>query len=301
MVKVSVVIPAKNRAKTLPACLDSVLNQTDPAQEVIVVDDGSTDNTPDIVATYATRGVIYAKLPVGAGAQAARNYGIKLAAGNWIAFQDSDDLWLPNKLARQLAVLHTRYDSPDIVVHTMGYRLNQTSGVQYLIPQERCSGSCYEALLRRPSPMFPSLLVSKIALEKIGYLDEQCPSYQEWDTAIRLARICSFVHLDVPTFIWVWHSGETISKNVHRDIAGHRYIIEKFRHEIIATLGQRQWRKHVLRVVAKSILNRELVTAQMMVDQHLPTRYRPLTTLFLAYGHRLPKRVLRLLELLSYL
>jgi hypothetical protein len=94
---VSVVIPTYNRAQALPACLDAVFAQTSPPDEVVVVDDGSTDETPAILERYGER--IVAVRQENAGVSAARNTGIAVARGDWIAFQDSDDLWTPDRLA----------------------------------------------------------------------------------------------------------------------------------------------------------------------------------------------------------
>jgi len=103
MSTVSVVLPTYNRARWLPRTLDSILAQSYPPAEVLVVDDGSTDDTEEIVRSYPNT-VRY--LPqANAGVSAARNHGIKKSVGQWIAFADSDDLWHPYKLEVQLTVL----------------------------------------------------------------------------------------------------------------------------------------------------------------------------------------------------
>jgi glycosyltransferase involved in cell wall biosynthesis len=100
----SVVIPLYNAAAHVGATLDAVLAQTRPAREVIVVDDGSTDAGPAIVAGYGDR-VTLLRQPQNRGVQAARNRGIGTATGDWIALCDADDLWAPDYLARQAALL----------------------------------------------------------------------------------------------------------------------------------------------------------------------------------------------------
>jgi len=100
---VSVIIPTYNRASLISATLDSVLEQSLRPTEVIVVDDGSTDDTAEVVARYATR-IRYVRQD-NAGVAAARNHGASLASGEWIAFVDSDDLWHPDKLRLQLHAL----------------------------------------------------------------------------------------------------------------------------------------------------------------------------------------------------
>lgn len=245
-IDVSVVIPAKNRAKTLPYCLESVLGQTRPPAEVIVVDDASTDDTADVVQAYASRGVTYHRLPAGRGAQAARNEGVRVARCPWIAFQDSDDLWLPNKLNLQLEVLENSGTPMDVVVHGNALRRQGSAEKDTPLTVSETSGYCHTDLLKRPGPMFPAMLVPRRALEDCGYLDEACPSYQEWDTALRLSRQCRFVHIAQPLFIWIWHDSETISKDMTRDVTGYNYILDTYKTEIIQAHGERFWRTQKL-------------------------------------------------------
>ncbi|MEP6774920.1 MAG: glycosyltransferase family A protein, partial [Chloroflexota bacterium] len=100
--KISAVITAYNYAGFLPAAIESVLEQTRPADEIVVVDDGSTDDTALIVARYAARGVRYVYKANG-GAGSARNRGIRETSGDLIAFLDGDDSWVADKLSAQLA------------------------------------------------------------------------------------------------------------------------------------------------------------------------------------------------------
>src|SRR5689334_6850738 len=99
---VSVVIPAFNRAFILPEALDSVLAQTWKDFEVLVVDDGSTDNTEEVLEPYVARHGVRFLRQANQGPAAARNRGIEAARGKYVAFLDSDDLWLPIKLAVQI-------------------------------------------------------------------------------------------------------------------------------------------------------------------------------------------------------
>ena len=101
---VSVIVPAYNNAHFLPAAIDSILNQTFDNFELIVVDDGSTDNTQAVLAGFGDR-LRYVRKANG-GPSSARNLGIQMARGQLIAFQDADDLWLPEKLALQVAYFH---------------------------------------------------------------------------------------------------------------------------------------------------------------------------------------------------
>lgn len=242
MLNISVVIPARNRAHTLPACLESILAQTYPAAEIIVVDDGSTDETREVVEGYRDRGVIYARLPSGRGAQAARNYGVRMASHDWIAFQDSDDLWLENKLAIQVDALKVRGFSKTIVVHGNGLQRHELTREDSPFNVPETAGDCYRDLLMRPAPLFQAMLVSAEALGAVGYLDEDCPAYQEWDTAIRLARQCEFVHIRQPLFVWVWHESDQISKDLGRALRGYSYVLDRHQADFIRHHGVRAWR-----------------------------------------------------------
>lgn len=118
-ITVSVIIPTYNRAHCVGEAIDSVLAQVPPADEVIVVDDGSTDDTAEVLAAYGDRITVLHQQ--NAGAAAARNTGIRHATGEWVAFLDSDDLWRPGRLAalhRDLADA-----DEDIVGHTGDMRL----------------------------------------------------------------------------------------------------------------------------------------------------------------------------------
>jgi glycosyltransferase involved in cell wall biosynthesis len=222
-----------------------VLTQTLPASEVIVVDDHSSDDTATVVEGYAARGVRYERA-TRRGAQAARNQGARSAASPWIAFQDSDDLWLPDKLQRQVAALNAAGFDSDVVVHGDGLKRPAGGGADEPLAVPLTEGDSFIELLRRPAPMFQALLVSRSALERCGWLDEHCPSYQEWDTSIRLARDCRFVHIREPLFIWIWHDAPTISKDLRRSVQGYNYVLDTWRDQIILAHGARHWRQEKL-------------------------------------------------------
>ena len=281
---ISVVIPARNRAHTLPRSLDSVLAQTCPAAEIIVVDDGSSDSTQEIVEGYRDRGIIYSRLPRGGGAQAARTHGIGLARHEWIAFQDSDDMWLPNKLALQVEALRERQFNSAVAVHGDCIKRDDSTGIELALPVPLTSGTCYKQLLLHPSVMFPGLLVSRNCIAQAGGLDNNCPSYQEWDTAIRLARHCEFVHIREPLFIWYWHTGETISKDIGRDLDGFQYVIEKHRDEIMFHHGIRGWRTVCLQNISRALLHGLFDSAGSMLKKVSPNSSRALAATFVRLG-----------------
>jgi glycosyltransferase involved in cell wall biosynthesis len=234
---VSVVIPTYNRAHLLLRSLESVLGQTLPALEAVVVDDGSTDETERVVRELGSELVRYVRQPQRAGAQAARNRGIREARGDWIAFQDSDDEWLPDKLERQVPLI----DDEWTVVH--GTAREPMAG---LLANDE---DALEVLRRRPATLFPALLVSRAALERIGPLDEELDAYQEWDTSLRLAGLCRFVAPSDPVFVYHRTAG-AISESRLDDVRGYEAVIEKHRGEI----GSDAWDDH-LRFLARRALD----------------------------------------------
>lgn len=244
---VSVVIPAFNRGKTISYCLNSVLAQTYENIEVVVVDDCSTDNTVEVVNGYSDPRVRCIVLEKNSGAQAARNRGIKEATGDWIAFQDSDDEWKPRKLEKQVeALAEVKYDHWT-VVHSNALRYYASNNTMELWKLPRLEGeNLYSTMLLSKTALFPAMLTSKIALEKIGYLDEQVPSFQEWDTSIRLSKYCRFIHIKEPLFIYNLHDDEAISKDKKKNILGRQYIIEKYENDIKAYCGERAWSNALL-------------------------------------------------------
>lgn len=250
---ISVVIPAFNRAKLLPDCLESILSQTLIPNEIIVIDDGSTDHTFEVAMSYASHGVTCIRHETSTGAQAARNTGIRSARNNWIAFQDSDDIWLPDKLECQVAALKGRAAMENFVVHCNA--LKEDTNLQKIEKMQilTFSGNCYSRLLLYPGPMFPGLLVHKSKLFEIGLLDEQCPAYQEWDTAIRLAKVAEFIHIEKPLFHWRWHEEATMSKNLTSDFLGFQYVIEKHRHEILEVHNRQTWSKLLARSLNRGL------------------------------------------------
>lgn len=243
---ISVVIPAYNRAKTIRGCLESVGNQTFKPFEVIVVDDCSTDNTVEVVNSLDDPLLRCVNLSENMGAQTARNRGICEAKGEWIAFQDSDDEWLPEKLERQVAELAKVDWDPLTVLHADCWRQDTAVSSRELWSLPPLKGAnVYQRLLTSPGTFFPAILTSKFALQKIGGLDEAVPSYQEWDTSIRLGKVCRFIHIQEPLFVYHRHSSETISKNKKRDIDGYQYIVDKFRDEIMLHCGTDTLNEHL--------------------------------------------------------
>jgi glycosyltransferase involved in cell wall biosynthesis len=241
---VSIIIPAYNREGFLNRAIDSVLQQTvqDHELEVIVVDDGSRDGTAIIAQQFAMSDsrVRLVRHENKRGAQAARNTGAQIARGQWLTFLDSDDILLPNSLELRLKMAAA--EKAD-VVHSDCYVLRKDSPRRLFgVPSMR--GSIYKEVLAKPGPMFQGMLISARSFAAIGGVDERVVAFQEWDTAIRLAKICSFAFVAEPTFVYDCTGDDNISKNLLSGARGYEYIVHKHRTEIVRRLGPKAISQH---------------------------------------------------------
>ncbi len=190
--RVSVVIPTHDRAALVGRALRSVLAQTVGDLEVIVVDDGSTDGTARVVADWPDPRVRLVRFDRCRGVAAARNEGIRQARADLVAFLDSDDEWLPEKLERQLARLEAATDPRVTTVFCLDYRYTPGWG---RIPRSGVvhEGDVFASLLRDWTP-HPSLaLVRRSALLAVGGFDETLPYDEEQDLWLRMAEASQHV------------------------------------------------------------------------------------------------------------
>lgn len=183
MCLVSVIIPTYNRQETIYQSVQSVLNQTVESLEVIIVDDGSTDNTKQVIQSIDDHRVKYF-FQRNNGACAARNYGILHSNGDYIAFQDSDDLWYENKLKQQIHCLEK--NNADVCICRM--RVND-GNKSYVFPSKRITNSCLslERLLEKNFGSTQTILAKKSVFLSERF-DEEFPRFQDWDLMIRLYR-----------------------------------------------------------------------------------------------------------------
>lgn len=184
MPTVTVIIPVYNREKTIRRALDSVLSQTLPVHEIILVDDGSTDQTIDIINSYDVPVIKLICHEKNAGASAARNTGIQAATGKYIAFLDSDDCWMENKLEAQMAfIVRYGYDvcCTDFLIRYEGEtgRVRRSArGYPDRLSMEEISYGCYVS----PGS---SLIATKESLLAIGGYDVRYKRYEDWDLLLK--------------------------------------------------------------------------------------------------------------------
>jgi len=178
----SVIIPTYNRQGFLQKAIDSVLSQTFKGFELIIIDDGSIDETQKLVSSYHDRRIKYA-YQENHGVAHARNRGLEKAKGEWIAFLDSDDWWLPQKLTRaresmglfgELRIFHT-----EEIWYRQGERLNQKK------VHKKPSGHVYPNAVRLCCISISTAVVHKSVFEDIGVFDETLPACEDYDFWLR--------------------------------------------------------------------------------------------------------------------
>lgn len=217
MHRVSVVIPTWNRAQTLRAAIDSVLNQSFPVHEVLVCDDGSTDDSQSIVATYPAEKVKWIEGPRAGRPAIPRNRGIRIAEGDWIAFLDSDDEWMPAKIEKQMKDLA---DSGLKASCTNAYRVVPGKGTtgKYLGNTETSFNLA--ALLRTNYVICSSALISKSVLVETGGFpeDESLRAIEDFALWLRVATKTSFSYNREPLTVYLDDAANSIRSGTKEGI-----------------------------------------------------------------------------------
>lgn len=202
---VSMIIPTHNRAELVGQAIESALGQSYPAREVIVVDDGSTDETPAVLSRYGS--AIRTVRTPNRGCAAARNTGVCLAHGAYLAFVDSDDVAPPEKLAIQVPVLEAY---PDVgFVYGPSVAFGPQLAIEQVLQPVRPGpqGSVAEGIFLTTRIGFDSVLLRREALERVGGFDETLRHNEDTDLLLRVALDWKAVCLDVPTGRHRWHPG----------------------------------------------------------------------------------------------
>jgi len=194
---VSVIVPTRDRRVLLRRALDSVRGQTHPPNEIIVVDDGSRDDTVEMLRSrYPDVAVLQQE---GSGVSAARNRGIACSRSPWIALLDSDDEWLPDKLARQLAAL--RKTPGAVVCHTDEIWVRNGVRVNPRRRHAKHGGHIFERCLPLCCISPSSILLHRSVLEDIGGFDETLPVCEDYDLWLRMTASYPVLLVDEPLLV----------------------------------------------------------------------------------------------------
>ncbi len=196
---ISVIVPTYNSAATLPSAIESIRLQDWPELEIIVVDDGSVDDTPAVLNEISASDIHIIRQP-NMGPGAARNRGLEMAQGKWVAFLDADDLWLPGKLAAQMELL--REDSSLAFCYTDSLH-KSPDGSEVIHKARRVADSVFADLLLGPQFDLPTVIVRRDCFERVGRFEPEFRTGEDWDMWLRLAA--DYPSCYVPRPLVVYH------------------------------------------------------------------------------------------------
>lgn len=249
---VSVVIPTYNRAGLLGRSIRSVLNQSYTDFEIIVVDDGSSDDTRDVVAEFVDQRITYVRLSKNIGAGGARNVGIRMSRGKFLAFQDSDDEWLPEKLTRQMSTFEQGPSDLGVVYSDKTWILKDGIAKYHPAPTS-LSGQLINPEIRfyRPYQLgIQATLIKRECFETVGYFNEALPAFEDLELFIRLSRKFAFSH--IPEALVNYHETKGLSKDLHANWVARRILLKLYWRELLFNhpsfvMGECSWLLHIRR------------------------------------------------------
>jgi glycosyltransferase involved in cell wall biosynthesis len=222
---VSVVMATYNMGRYLPEALESALSQDYPALEVHIVDDGSSDDTPQVLERWRSDARVHVHRQANAGQTRAKNQGIAHSRGDFIAFLDADDVWLPGKLRRQLALFAA---SPEVGVVYSDYECMDAAGrVLPKGPTPMRRGRITGALLIDNFVSFSSSVVRRSCLQACGAFDESLEMGIDYELWLRLSARYAFDFVPEATLRYrIWPG--SMSKNYQKRYASAIRIMEGF-------------------------------------------------------------------------
>lgn len=248
---ISVVIPMYNNALQIEKTLDSVYSQTVMPYEIVICDDGSTDDSVYLAEQYLKKknGIICRTKVLqqqNMGAGAARNNAVKNTTGNWVAFLDADDLWMPEKLEEiilkiaefpgigifshdEYGIIENQYDNKTLNKYSSKYNCEENLFIQ-LFKENFFSTSC--------------MVVRKKLIEKAGFFDESLRSAQDYDLWLRISDGEGAYIINKQLAYYITREGN-ISSNTYRRYMCELKIVEKYKDRICNILGEKEGRKLV--------------------------------------------------------
>ncbi|NMN73129.1 glycosyltransferase family 2 protein [Rhizobium sp. 57MFTsu3.2] len=271
---VSVILPTYNRSKTLAAAMTSVLTQSYRDLELIVVDDASTEDIAQVLAGFSDDRIRYLRRDTNGGAGAARNSGLVAAKGRFIAFQDSDDLWLPGKLQRQMAFFAILPDRVRVVTGgkiLYGRDRNFQRGPGKVVHAPDPAGALrlgddqLAKLLRENRLSVQNALFRRDCMPTQTWFDGSLRANEDWEFAVRLVQHTA-IYEDVEPVVLGFISPDSISSNPRRQLKGLLKILRTNR-----------------RVLATRRLDRSRLRIEFAIDLHRLGRRR-LALRFLVEG-----------------
>ncbi|MDE5803251.1 MAG: glycosyltransferase [Lachnospiraceae bacterium] len=260
---VSVVIPTYNRIRTLPASVDSVLEQTYENLELIIMDDGSTDGTQEYVESITDKRVRYRRADKNMGPSAARNMGAELAKGEYLAFQDSDDAWEPDKLEKQMKLMVDNGELAMVYSEFGFYRDGELAAIipSPQIPYEEKHGDLFSHLLLYPLISTQTMLIKTKEFIAAGGFDETLQAYEDFEFSMRFAQNHRIGFVDEP-LVRVNNTPNSVNKRLGERIRTQFYMVR----EMLDVLRERNLLESKLSIIlleAESILCHDIFIEEL--------------------------------------
>ncbi len=229
MPRVSVIIPTYNRAEYLRSAIASALNQSYEDFEIMVVDDNSRDNTQEVVSSFQDKRVIYIRHEKNKGVSAARNTGIRDSNGEYVAFLDDDDEWLPDKLHKQVELMD-KSSSRVCGVYTGCLGIDRSSNAVLYKHEEsdKRRGNLLDMLAITNPVVTPTVLLRKKSLEEIGLFDESISFMEDRDLWIRLSMKWDFEYIDEVLVKFYMHDRHKLTRNIEAQTLGRETMLERY-------------------------------------------------------------------------
>ncbi|OQY09277.1 MAG: hypothetical protein B6I30_10035 [Desulfobacteraceae bacterium 4572_187] len=226
---VSVVIPTCNRPQYLQTAIQSVLDQTVPVFEIIIVDDSSDDvQNEDVIQLFSDERIRYVKHPIRKGANVARNTGIRLSRGKFVAFLDDDDRWLPHKLEKQIPVFLKDKEIGAVYCGMTGLDL-ETGSIHPFKKRKFYTGWLYKKMLIQDiTNGTPTYVVRREVFEEVGLFDDSLPARQDWDMWIRISEIYRISCIEEYLVYAGEHNKESIRGSDDRSLNAYKAILAKY-------------------------------------------------------------------------
>ena len=231
MNKVSVIIPTYNRANTIKRAINSVLQQTFKNFEIIIIDDGSQDNTEEVIQNLNNSYIIYKKIPH-SGVSRARNEGITISNGDLIAFLDSDDKWVNTKLQKQVQYLNNNTQFPACHTNEIwiknGIRINQGK------KHKKYAGNFFIPSLKLCLISPSSVIIKKEIFDQIGKFDENFNYVEDYELWLRLTSRYKVGYIDEKLVIKYGGHSDQLSRKIdgiekYRMLALEKFIINNYK------------------------------------------------------------------------
>jgi len=271
--EISVILPTYNRAKRIGQTIDSILGQTYRNFELIIVDDGGTDETPHLVASYRDPRIQYFTIPH-AGQSAAKNFGLTKANGSMIAFCDDDDVWMEGKLDEQTQFMKNH---PNIDICYCGSFINEHGrDIHYYFLQ--ISGDALVTLLFVNPATTPAYLIKRECFTKVGYFDTSFTAVEDHLLWIKFAKYFKFGGIDKP-LVRVYRGEKGVGRDYYQNIVNsNRSVLQELR-AILREMPERIPARLEKKIIAYTKF--KLAKAKLYAGRKLPAAATSLASLWL--------------------